>query len=56
MDYIQVMGQNGQPALLRKASITKIVDYGTYRTIYQGSDQNAYKMRESLNDLLAKLR
>ena len=54
--YLKVTATNGQVAIINGGSVTKVIDYSTYRAIYQGSDTNNYQVKESLDTILAALK
>ena len=51
MALVQVTGTNGQAALINSNNVNKIIDYGSYRVIYQASDTNHYQVKETLTNL-----
>ncbi|MDR2452535.1 MAG: hypothetical protein LBE85_12405 [Candidatus Accumulibacter sp.] len=55
MAYFTVTAQNNQPAIINGNSVTKVIDHGTYRAIYQGSDTNNYQVKDTLATILAAL-
>ncbi|UXJ50117.1 hypothetical protein [Pseudomonas citronellolis] len=54
--YFKVTATNGQVAIINGGSVTKVIDYSTYRAIYQGSDTNNYQVKDSLDTILAALK
>ena len=51
MAFVKVTGANGQAALINSNNVNKIIDFGSYRAVYQGSDTNHYQVKESLATL-----
>ena len=51
MAYIKVTATGGQNALIRIASVSKVIDFGSYRAIYQGADTNNYQVRDTLANI-----
>ncbi|MBI0133413.1 MULTISPECIES: hypothetical protein [Snodgrassella] len=49
MVYFTVTAANGCKALINRNMVNKVIDYGNYRAIYQGSDTNNFQVRESLS-------
>lgn len=56
MSYFTVTATNGQATIINGNSVTKVVDYGSYRAIYQGSDTNNYQVKDTLNTILSALK
>ncbi|AZC16717.1 MULTISPECIES: hypothetical protein [Pseudomonas] len=53
--YISVTAVNGQAALVSVGSVSKVIDQGNYRVIYQGSDTNNYQVTNTLASLKVAL-
>ncbi|MBQ9182755.1 MAG: hypothetical protein IJV56_03425 [Neisseriaceae bacterium] len=51
MAFIRVTGTNGQAALINSNNVNKVIDFGSYRAIYQGSDTNHYQVKDTLANL-----
>jgi hypothetical protein len=51
--FITVTATNGQTAIISVGSVSKVIDQGSYRAIYQGSDTNNYLVTNPLADLKA---
>ena len=51
MAFVRVTDTNGQAALINSNNINKIIDFGSYRAIYQSSDTNHYQVKETLANL-----
>ena len=49
MAFFSVTASNGSKALINSNMVNKVIDYGNYRAIYQGSDTNNFQVRESLS-------
>lgn len=55
MAYFKVTGTNGQSAIINGNAVSKVVDFGSYRTIYQNSEVNNHQVTDSLDEILASL-
>lgn len=53
--YMSVTAVNGQAALISLGSVSKVIDQGNYRVIYQGSDTNNYQVTNTLAALKVAL-
>jgi hypothetical protein len=56
MAYFQVTGTNGNQAVINGNTVSKVIDFGSYRTIYQGADTNNYMVTDTLASILTALR
>lgn len=52
MAYFTVTGTDNSVAIINGNQVSKVVDFGSYRVIYQGSDINNYQVVNSLADIL----
>ncbi|NUE67512.1 hypothetical protein [Snodgrassella sp. ESL0253] len=55
MAYFIVTAADGNKAIINGNMINKVIDYGSYRAIYQGSDTNHYAVRDSLSSIQTAL-
>lgn len=56
MAYFTVTSTSAsQSAIINGNNVSKVVDMGSYRVIYQGSETNNYQTNETLAAILAKL-
>ncbi|WP_180297086.1 hypothetical protein [Snodgrassella alvi] len=55
MAYFTVTATDGNKAIINGNMINKVIDYGSYRAIYQGSDTNHYAVRDSLSSIQTAL-
>lgn len=51
--YMQVTASNGQKAIIRLDTITKVIDTTSWRTLYQGGDN--YQVTNTMAAILAAL-
>lgn len=56
MAYFKVTGSNNQAAIINGSSVTKVVDFGPHRSIYQGSDTNFIQVKDTLDSILKSLK
>ncbi|MDR2874400.1 MAG: hypothetical protein LBV44_00515 [Methylobacillus sp.] len=56
MSYFTVTGTNGNPAIINSVNVNKVVDFGSYRAIYQGADTNNYQVKDTLATILTALK
>ena len=56
MAYFQVTSQNNQQTIINGNTVSKVIDYGSYSAIYQGSDTNFYQVTNTLAAILAALK
>ena len=56
MAFFEVTAQNGNKAIINSNNVSKVIDFGTYRTIYQGSDTQNYQVKDTLSSILTNLR
>lgn len=56
MAYFEVTATNGEKAIINGNDVNKVIDDGTYRTIYQGSNTNTYQVTDTLASLLTDLK
>lgn len=57
MAFFTVTGSAAnQTAIINGNNVSKVVDMGSYRVIYQGSETNNYQTSETLQAILAKLK
>lgn len=56
MAYFQVAGTNNQQAVINGNSVTKVVDFGSTRTIYFGTETNFFQTTNTLANILAALK
>lgn len=56
MAYFDVTATNGEKAIINGNDVNKVIDDGTYRTIYQGSNTNTYQVTDTLATLLTDLK
>lgn len=56
MAFFSVTARNGNKSLINGNMVNKVIDYGSYRTIYQGSDNNYYDVRETLASIQNELK
>lgn len=56
MAYFQVNGSGSQKAVINGNIVTKVVDFGSSRTIYFGTEQNFYQATDTLVTILAVLK
>ncbi|MBI0164410.1 hypothetical protein [Snodgrassella sp. M0351] len=49
MAFFTVTASNGSKTFINSNMVNKVVDYGNYRVIYQGSDTNNFSVRESMS-------
>jgi hypothetical protein len=50
-----VTATDGNKAIINGNMVNKVIDYGSYRAIYQGSDTNHYAVRDSLSNIQSAL-
>lgn len=53
--YFTVTATDGNKAIINANMVNKVIDYGSYRAIYQGSDTNHYAVRDSLSTIQSAL-
>ena len=51
MAFVRVTSYNGEAALINSNNVSKVIDFGSYRAIYQGSDTNHYQVKDTLASL-----
>lgn len=51
MAFVSVTSYNGEAALINSNNVSKVIDFGSYRAIYQGSDTNHYQVKDTLASL-----
>ena len=51
MAFVRVTSYNGEAALINSNNMSKVIDFGSYRAIYQGSDTNHYQVKDTLASL-----
>lgn len=56
MAFFTATGITGQKALINGNNVSKVIDYGTQRTIYQGAESNNYQVKDSLDTILKHLK
>ncbi|MBS3018553.1 hypothetical protein DJFAAGMI_01285 [Comamonas sp. PE63] len=56
MAYFTVTGTNNSVAIINGNQVSKVIDFGSYRVIYQGSETNNYQVVNSLADILHLLK
>ena len=55
MNYFQVTGTDGRSIIINRNTVNKVIDFGSYRTIYQGSDANHVMVTDTLSNILSAL-
>lgn len=55
MAYFQVTGRDGRQCIINGNSVSKVVDFGQYRAIYQGSEQFNHSVTDTLAVILTQL-
>jgi len=55
MAYFQVTGRDGNQCVINGNSVTKVIDFGAYRAIYQGSDTNHFQVTDTLASIKTQL-
>ena len=55
MAYFTVTSTSSQQAIINGNSVSKVVDVGAYRTIYQGSEAFNHQVTDTLANILTKL-
>ena len=55
MAYFVVTSNSGNKAIINGNNVSKVVDFGSFRTIYQGADTNNYQVKETLQQILDNL-
>ena len=55
MAYFKVTSQSNQVAIINSNNVNKVIDFGTFRTIYQGNDENFFKVKDTLAAILTAL-
>lgn len=56
MAYFKLTGADGKPVIINGSSVSKVIDFQSNRTIYQGSANNFHQVTETLDVILARLK
>ena len=56
MTFFAVTAQHENKATIKGNSVSKVVDFGTYRAIHQSSDTQNDQVKDTLSSILVNLR
>ena len=56
MAFFAVAAQHENKSMINGNSVSKVVDFGTYRAIYQDSDTQNDQVKDTLSSILDNLR